>query len=642
MRRVRKQKNIIIMVVMLALFIMASGYAIYQKRLDIGGVANIDYKDWNIRILSIDTVDSSNGVDVVKPSHTNTTAKFNSKITKVGGFIKYKIVVKNSGTIDGVLGAINIEDVSNSVITYNVEGVDIDDELKSGEEATIYVTATYDSSKVDTATTNKSSITLNLNYVQLEGYVSPYKGTLPTRTTSDTYWLTNKLENASIESIQFLNSNEVPNDVGENYFDASLEQNGSIMGYFYDADSDGLKEVYVGQMGGVNANVNSSNLFYGLSELTSINLENLDVSEVNLMADMFNGTKKLTSLDLTNFVSSSVTTTKGMFYDMNALTNLVMTGWDTSSVTDMGWMFSGCKSLTVLNVSNFNTSNVWRMSDMFYAVENVETLDLSNFNTSNVENMGYMFNAMYKLKNLNISSFDTSKVEDMAMMFRNTYVLENLDVSHFDTSNVDDMEQMFAYMYAIKTLDLSSFDTSKVESTRKMFIDDSLLTTIYVSDLWVNTVNTNSEYMFEDIYVIVGSSGTTYDENKVDVNMANYQYGYFTYKETENSKVVPGSDSLNGYGGVSGKLTMLDNNGNGEITFYWYDPSSANTTDTITMPFIFLLDDGGSDCARYDDDLIITYDSKGLGSATITVTDLYEDTYNYTEFVAVNNIFELP
>ena len=60
------------------------------------------------------------------------------------------------------------------------------------------------------------------------------------------------------------------------------------------------------------------------------------------------------------------------------------------------------------------------------------------------------------------------------------------------------------------------------------------------------------------------------------------------------------------------------------------------------MPFIFLLDDGGSDCARYDDDLIVTYDSKGLGSATIKVTDLYEDTYNYTEFVAVNNIFELP
>ena len=204
MRKIRKQKNIIISLVILALFTMTVGFAIYQKRLDIGGVANIGWKDWNIRILSIDTVDSSSGVDVVKPSHTNTTAKFNSKITKVGGFIKYKIVVKNSGTIDGVLGAINIEDTSNSVITYTVEGTDIDDELLAGEERTIYVTATYDSSKVDTATTNKSSVSINLNYVQLEGYIYQNKGYLAIRDGSEDYWISEKLPSNSIESISLL------------------------------------------------------------------------------------------------------------------------------------------------------------------------------------------------------------------------------------------------------------------------------------------------------------------------------------------------------------------------------------------------------------------------------------------------------
>ena len=540
MRRVRKQKNIIIMVVMLALFIMASGYAIYQKRLDIGGVANIDWKDWNIRILSIDTVDSSSGVDVVKPSHTNTTAKFNSKITKVGGFIKYKIVVKNSGTIDGVLGAINIEDVSNSVITYNVEGVDIDDELKSGEEATIYVTATYDSSKVDTATSNKSNVNINLNYVQLEGYVSQKQPDylILADYEQDSSWLYGPILKSNVESVNFTTSNVVPSDA-KGSWDVSNEQNGSIMAWYYDTDGDNLAEITVGQTGGVKANPDSACLFCFLTNATTVNVNNLDTSEVT------------------------------------------------------------------------------NMYEFFYNMWSIKELDLSSLNTSKVTNMYDMFGSDPKLEKITFGS-------------------------NFDTSNVTTMAYMFLSNTSLKELDLSMFDTSKVTSYEWMFIGNNSLTTIYVSDKWNNSAIKNSDMMFTDCTSIVGSSGTTYDENNVDVNMANYQYGYFTYKETENSKVVPASSSFNGHGVVSGKLTKLDNNGNGEITFYWYDPSSVNTTDTITMPFIFLLDDGGSDCARYDDDLIITYDGKGLGSATIKVTDLYEDTYNYTEFVAVNDKFELP
>ena len=171
MRRVRKTKNIFIFFLLLALFVMSSGYAIYQKKLDISGITKIDWKEWNIRILSIETVEVSNAIDVATPSFTNTTARFNSKILSVGGFIKYKIVVKNSGTIDGVLGAVNISETESSVITYDIEGALVDDELLVGEETTIYVTATYDSSKVDSATTNTSNVLVNLNYVQLEGYV---------------------------------------------------------------------------------------------------------------------------------------------------------------------------------------------------------------------------------------------------------------------------------------------------------------------------------------------------------------------------------------------------------------------------------------------------------------------------------------
>lgn len=64
MRRVRKTKNIFIFFLLLALFVMSSGYAIYQKKLDISGITKIDWKEWNIRILSIETVEVSNAIDV--------------------------------------------------------------------------------------------------------------------------------------------------------------------------------------------------------------------------------------------------------------------------------------------------------------------------------------------------------------------------------------------------------------------------------------------------------------------------------------------------------------------------------------------------------------------------------------------------
>ena len=310
------------------------------------------------------------------------------------------------------------------------------------------------------------------------------------------------------------------------------------MGYFYDKDADGLYEVYVGQKDGVMANPNSAYLFMNIENLTSVDVEHLNTSEVTEMALMFANNYYLTSLDLSS--------------------------WDTSNVESMTSMFGSCEGLQSINVLGWDTSKVLYMDNIFYNLPELKEIDLSTWNTSNVYYMNYMFYSNYSLER------------------------------------------------------------------------------VYVSDLWSTASADVSFDMFTNASNIVGSSGTTYNESATDATMANYQYGYLTYKETENSKVVPGSTSLNGHGVVSSKLTKLDNNGNGEITFYWYDPSSANTTNRITMPFIFLLDNGDSVCASYGDDLIITYDSKGLGSATLTVTDLYEDTYNSVEFVAVNSHFELP
>ena len=79
-------------------------------------------------------------------------------------------------------------------------------------------------------------------------------------------------------------------------------------------------------------------------------------------SDMFNGCSGLTSLDLSNLDTSNVTDMYRMFYNCSGLTSLDLSNFDTSKVTNMGGMFQGCYGLTSLDLSNFNTSKVTNMS----------------------------------------------------------------------------------------------------------------------------------------------------------------------------------------------------------------------------------------------------------------------------------------
>lgn len=75
------------------------------------------------------------------------------------------------------------------------------------------------------------------------------------------------------------------------------------------------------------------------SNMTSINLTEIDTTELVDMGNMFEGCAKLTELDLSSF--------------------------DTSAVTNMRWMFSSCSGLTSLNISNFDTSAVTNMYHIY-------------------------------------------------------------------------------------------------------------------------------------------------------------------------------------------------------------------------------------------------------------------------------------
>lgn len=168
----------------------------------------------------------------------------------------------------------------------------------------------------------------------------------------------------------------------------------------WDGTKDSLKKLTFGNGCKVSG---GSFLFCGLSKLTTVNTEALDMSEADLTA----------------------------------------------------WMFAGCESLTKLNVANWDVSNVTMMDSMFYKCEKLNSLDLHKWNTSNVTTMWEMFGRCYSLRKINLKGWDTSNVTSMAGMFCCNYNLESLDLSSFDMSKVkfkkhDD--QMFLRCGSLKAI----------------------------------------------------------------------------------------------------------------------------------------------------------------------------------------------
>ena len=228
--------------------------------------------------------------------------------------------------------------------------------------------------------------------------------------------------------------------------------------------------------------------FYQCSNLTSIDLTNVNTSNVTNMSSMFSSCYGLTSLDVRNFDTSKVTDMNYMFYNCFYLTSLDLSNFDTSNVTDMSSMFSGCYGLTSLDVRKFNTTNVTNMHSMFFGCHNLTSLDLSNFDTSNVTDMSSMFYEGYHLTSLDLTNFDTSNVTSMEDMFNGCESLTSLDLTNFDTSKVTQMGHMFRGCESLTSLDLTNFDTSKVTRLQYMFYDDEKLTDLYINfDVRLNT-----------------------------------------------------------------------------------------------------------------------------------------------------------
>ena len=296
---------------------------------------------------------------------------------------------------------------------------------------------------------------------------------------------------------------------------------------------------YYAESNTVFLNQNSKMMFQWFTRIESLDLSNIDTSEVNTMHGMFYWMQNLKTINFGNFNTSKVTDMTAMFGCTFSLTELDLSKFDTSNVTQMSYMFHGTY-VQKLDLSSFNTSNVINMYSMFEATSRLREINFgNNFNTEKVTNMGRMFTNTPVLLGLNLSKFNTKNVTNMAHMFGSMNAIENLNLTSFDTSNVTTMNGMFSSMPNLKTLDISTFNTQNVTDMGYIFAinnyDSDNLTTIYAGDNFVTNNVANSQGIFNYRKKLRGGNGSyLVDPNTADKSWLRIDRlgakGYFTQK----------------------------------------------------------------------------------------------------------------
>lgn len=288
-------------------------------------------------------------------------------------------------------------------------------------------------------------------------------------------------------------------DAGDAYI-RELNEEGEWVSTTYSADSSPFTEKFSQlKIGGE----------FAVGSATNVVVKNSDPDVISMYETFFQ-CNSLESVDITELNTSNVSSFRYTFAYCPKLTSINLSNLNTSNALTMGDMFTNCRGLSTLDLSNFNTSKVIDMSQMFLNCTRFTSLDVSNFDTSSVQSMRAMFYGMTNITVHNLNNFNTTNVKDMSYMFCNdTYLGDALDLSNFNTDSVVysnskpvifvpgyeltslGMQQMFYYCVNLGTLDLSNFNMDNLPQSgySKMFYNCISLRTVYVDNCSDTTIN---------------------------------------------------------------------------------------------------------------------------------------------------------
>lgn len=179
-KQTKKDKKVLVIIVLLILLGVAVGYAALSQTLTINGTARIS-SEWNVLFKSITLGDSSGATQAeASPSKTSDTeVTFDVTLEKPGSYAEYTIVVENAGsikaklekistktTLEEAVEAINAQEPAD--IVYTVTGDDVGSELGSKATTTYKVRVEWLSTSEEIPATKSKTATITLDYVQAD------------------------------------------------------------------------------------------------------------------------------------------------------------------------------------------------------------------------------------------------------------------------------------------------------------------------------------------------------------------------------------------------------------------------------------------------------------------------------------------
>lgn len=312
----------------------------------------------------------------------------------------------------------------------------------------------------------------------------------------------------------------------------SVTNSGTFGTCDWDIDDTGLLTIHAGVLGagmgnwnkalvtsvyvdpGVVANSNSIQLFSNLTNVTSVDITNLDTSNVIDFSSFFSYDSKLQNIiGIEEMNTSSATNMSSMFNSNSALISLDVSNFDTSKVTNMASMFQSCRA-NITGLKNFDTSKVTNMSTTFSGTQLTNTDDIKNWDTANVSNMSSMFAFNYKMTSIDLSNWDKTKVVNISGMFTSDAALTEINgLKEWDTSNITNMSSLFMNTKFSGLPEIENWNTSSVSNMSKIFYQCTNLNNLDLSN-W-NTDNvTNMSYMF-------GSDAKLNENNLIGIDKFN-------------------------------------------------------------------------------------------------------------------------
>ncbi len=166
-------------------------------------------------------------------------------------------------------------------------------------------------------------------------------------------------------------------------FDVSEAQDGSVrLWYKYDNGY----VVYIGSESVVYANANSRRAFSNLEDLTELDLDGLDTSNVIDASYMFANNTSMTDLDLSSFDTSKVNNMSHMFENCTSITEIDMDSFTTESLTNITKMFVNTSSLDEIKMVNANYNSVDTANDVFKNSKDGLTVRTNNTARTRISN----------------------------------------------------------------------------------------------------------------------------------------------------------------------------------------------------------------------------------------------------------------